>query len=273
MNPTAIFTKINKDKLYLLKLYSVDFLITGLLALIFALSNPLSTLFPKSITQGLVAIPFAIIWGLVLSSLLHNSSHDNIKFSVLNRVVGIFAGAWVLYGLSNFVMIHTLHHKYSDQDLDPVNPMGMSFLVFLSAPMRYMIKTAKKYLFQVHGNKENYTMIMNAQSIIFHANLILKLAMWYLLFGKILFVTFFLVSLLTNYFIFAHINYICHRVDVNGSVEVVNLDHNLYYKIANLFTMGGYYHKNHHLNLRIFNPKNLKSQRAQKPLITVTANT
>lgn len=271
MNPTTIFTKINKDKFYLLKLYFIDFLVTSVLIFLLYKYSPLNSLWPESFTQGIVAIPFAIIWGLILSSLLHNTSHDNINFTLLNRLVGSFSGAWVLYGYSNFVMIHTLHHKYSDQELDPVNPQGMSFLVFVSAPMRYMIKTAKKYLFQTHGHHENYKMIMNIQSAIFHLNLVLKLALWYLLFGKVLFVTFFLASLLTNYFIFAHINYVCHRVSSDGSVEVVNLNHNLYYKITNFFTMGGYYHKNHHLNLRIFNPKNLKSQRATKPLITVVA--
>lgn len=270
MKASAIFTQINRDRYDLLKRYVGDLLLTILMTFFFYQYSPLNEF--SSISTSLFFLPLAIIFGLTLSSLLHNSSHDNIKSNLLNRVVGIFCGAWVLYGHVNFVMIHSLHHKYSDKEFDPVNPKGMTFLVFVSAPMRYMIQTAKKYLFHIHGKNKDYETIMLTQTIVFHLNLIAKLAMWYALFGKTLFFSFYLVSLLTNYMIFAHINYACHRDNADGSIEVVNLDHNLYYKVANFFTMGGYYHKSHHINLSIFNPKKYNNKRLLRPLITVEGN-
>lgn len=150
-----------------------------------------------------------------------------------------------------------LHHQFSDEELDPVNPKGMNFLLFLSAPMRYMIKTTKQYLFMIHASFPRYNYIMQAQTVVFHINLILRVSFWYLLLGQDLFIWFYIPTLLTNFAIYAHINYVCHRDHADGSVEVVNLNHNLYYRIANVLTFGGYFHKNHHQKLSSFNPSRL----------------
>jgi fatty-acid desaturase len=146
---------------------------------------------------------------------LHNTSHGNIPNKLLNGIIGEWCGAWVSYGYTNFVMIHMLHHQFSDEELDPVNPKGMNFLLFLSAPMRYMIKTTKQYLFMVHQAVPHYAQIMQAQTAVFHMNLILRVSFWYLLLGQDLFVWFYLPTLLT---------------------------------------FGGYFHKNHHQKLSSFNP-------------------
>lgn len=207
----------------------------------------------------LLVVLLAIINGFAVSSLLHNASHSNVKGKLFNRVVGEYCGYWVLYGFSNFCLVHILHHKFSDEELDPVSPKGMSFIVFLSAPMRYMIKAARKYLFKVHGKSANYNRIMIAQTLIFHVNLILRLTIWYLLLGKTFFFSFYLPGFLTIVSIFAHINYVCHQQNEKGTVDILNIDHNIYYKITNFFTMGGYYHKNHHLSMTTFNPKYLKT--------------
>lgn len=214
-----------------------------------------------SIPFAFLIIPFAVINGLIIASLLHNTSHNNIRNTFLNRMIGEYCGYWVLYGYTNFVLIHFLHHQYSDEELDPVNPQGMSFIVFLTAPMRYMIKVAKKYLFMIHGTGNDYQQIMNAQTIVFHLNLLLRLTIWYLVLGKSLFLLFFVPGFLSIIAIFAHIKFVCHKETETG-VEIQNLNHNLYYRIANFFTMGGYYHKNHHLNMRLFDPRELEKSRA-----------
>ncbi len=216
-----------------------------------------------------VILILAVINGLVVSSLLHNTSHSNVPTKILNRIVGEYCGYWVLYGFSNFSLVHILHHQHSDEEMDPVNPKGMSFIVFVSAPMRYMIKKTKLFLMSVHGDKAGYSLIMDAQVVLFHFNLILRLSIWYMLLGKFLFFAFYIPGFLTIVSIFAHINYVCHRDHIDGSVEIVNLNHNLYYKVANFFTMGGYFHKNHHVNMKLFNPTSLDSKRAQKRLVSV----
>lgn len=252
MVPYKIFKNIKTDHLYLLKHYLKDMLlISAYLVMLVKLSiTPISI----DLSAGLIVTIIAIINGMVTASLLHNCAHNNIPGNLLNRIVGEYCGYWVLYGFSNFTLVHTLHHCYSDQELDPVNPKGMSFLVFLSAPMRYMIRTTKVFLRMKHGHHKNYEKILTLQTIIFNINLALRITVWYILLGPSLFVFFFIPSFITIVTVFAHINYVCHQQE-GEEVIVLNLDHNLYYKVANFFTMGGYYHKNHHTNLKLFNPK------------------
>ena len=87
-----------------------------------------------------------------------------------------------------------------------------------------------------------------------------------------MFFIFYVPSFMGMVGIFAHINYACHRDHEDGSVEIVNLNHNLYYKIANFITLGGYYHKNHHLNMNLFDPRELNTKRSKVPLISVPGN-
>jgi fatty acid desaturase len=256
MTPAKIFLRIKKDPSYLLRMYVRDTFIFSFLCLFFF------RLGHSHISYGtLVAFfPLAVVLGAMIGSFIHNSSHSNVGNKILNRVVGEFCGTWTLYGFSNFVMIHMLHHQYTDEKHDPVNPKGMNFFIFLSAPMRYMVRVTKGWLNEVHGEKEGYQDTMKAQTILFHLNLVLRLTFWYFVFGPELFVCFYLPSLAANYGVHAHINYVCHRDMEDGSVEIVNLNHNIYYKFANLITFGGYFHKSHHLKLNVFNPASLGNQ-------------
>lgn len=254
MTSTQTYLKIKRDPKFLLKVYILEMLIfAGLVSFLASIRE----FTQMNILFGLVVLPFAIVFGFMISSFIHNSSHGNVGGKFLNRAVGEFCGTWVLYGFTNFILVHLLHHQHSDDELDPVNPKGMSFLLFLSAPMRYMIVVAKKYLFLQHGQTKNYKLIMNTQTVIFHLNLILKLVFWYLLFGKTMFFFFYVPAFLSNVAILAHINYNCHQERPDGSIEIVDLNHNLYYKFANFVTFGGYFHKSHHLKLNVFNPMKL----------------
>ncbi|WP_408096898.1 fatty acid desaturase [Peredibacter sp. HCB2-198] len=251
MTSTQTYLKIKREPLYLLRVYLIEMLVFSLFITLLYSVRELATV---NLSLGLIALPLAIIFGCMVASFIHNASHGNVGNRYLNRAVGEFCGTWVLYGFTNFILVHLLHHQYSDEELDPVNPKGMSFLIFLSAPMRYMIVVAKKYLFLQHGKSANYALIMNTQTVIFHINLVLKLIFWYLLFGKTLFLFFYLPAFFSNVAILAHINYVCHRDMEDGTVEMVNLNHNLYYKVANFITFGGYFHKSHHMKLNVFNP-------------------
>lgn len=249
--------QIRKDQYYLLKTYFIEALVLASLCLIFHkfISND------HGLNLSLVIfLPFGIIFGLMVASFIHNASHGNVGGKFVNRLAGEFCGTWVLYGFTNFVMIHSLHHKYSDRELDPVNPQGMSFLTFLFAPMRYMIRVAQKWLNKVHGHNINYSRILFLQTILFHINLILRISLWFMLLGPGLFLCFYLPSLLANYAVHAHINFVCHNEKEDGSVEILNLNHNVYYKFVNFVTAGGYFHKNHHLDLKLFNPMKARSK-------------
>lgn len=269
MTPSKVFHKIKTDRYYLLNSYLIDSSIMIFIYLILLKTN-FSFELSLNVSSFIIISILAIINGMVVASLLHNTSHSNIPNKFLNRVIGEYCGFYVLYGFSNFSLIHILHHQFSDEELDPVNPKGMSFLIFLTAPMRYMKKTTKKYLRKIHGHHSNYESILLLCEIVFHGMLLLRLGLWYFILGKSLFFSFYLPSFLTIIAVFAHINYVCHRDNIDGSVEIVNLNHNLFYKIANFFTMGGYFHKNHHINMKIFNPKYLESSRVRKKLISVS---
>jgi len=264
MKGSKLFRQIKADRTYLLKSYLKDMILMSVMILLF-LKTKAGLNLELTLPFAFIIIPFAVMNGLIIASLLHNTSHNNIRNTVFNRVIGEYCGYWVLYGYTNFVLIHFLHHQYSDEELDPVNPKGMSFIVFLTAPMRYMIRAAKKFLFKMHGQNSDYKKIMSAQTIVFHLNLLLRLILWYLLLGKSLFLLFFIPGFVSIVAVFAHINYICHKQTEKG-VDIQNLNHNLYYKIANFFTMGGYYHKNHHINMRLFDPRDLEKSRSHSKI-------
>jgi fatty acid desaturase len=257
MTSTQTYLKIKRDPTYLLRVYTIEMMVFAILVTLLVAFRDFTSM---NVSLGLMVMPVAVIFGFLVASFIHNASHGNVGNKVFNRMVGEFCGTWVLYGFTNFIMVHLLHHQYSDEELDPVNPHGMSFLKFISAPMRYMIRVTKKFLFLQHGKTQNYSLIMNTQTVIFHLNLVLKLAFWFLVFGKTLFVFFYLPAFISNIAILAHINYVCHRDLEDGTVETVNLNHNLYYKVANFITFGGYFHKSHHMKLNVFNPMKLGSE-------------
>lgn len=266
---TALFNDINRNRWHLVKHYALEIILTSIALLLFHSFN-FSQIFKVDNYLAIsLAIIVAITVGAFLASAIHNASHDNFSNVYINRFFGEVAGYWVLYGFQNFLMIHHLHHRYSDTDFDPVNPKDMSFIVFLSAPMRYMIQRTKKYLIHTHGKNTDYKMIMTIQTVLFNILILLRISAWFVLLGPIFFVSFYLVGIFTTIFLFAHINYYCHRELEDGSVEVLNLDHNLYYKVANFLTVGGYYHKNHHINLKVYNPKYLATKKTFHPYFTV----
>lgn len=230
-------------------------MMTGIIALFPAVNAYQLTNF-----QAVLAVILGVVSGWIVSSFLHNASHGNIKNPYLNRFIGEFCGYWVLYGFTNFVLIHLLHHKHTDEELDPVNPKGMGFIKFVSAPMRYMIQKAKLSLFQMHGHHADYRMIWAMQFVVLNINLGLRLVLWYTFLGQELFLLFYLPGLFSNIMLFAHINYVTHRNLEDGTVEIVNINHNLYYKMINFITIGGYFHKNHHINVKAFNPMSMMAE-------------
>ncbi len=266
MKSSAIFKNISGDKYYLTKIYLLEaFVFVTLISIL--LKYRTFQEFTFQLSDLLLVIP-AVLMGWLVSSFLHNTSHDNIKSRFINLVIGEFCGAWVMYGFRNFILVHILHHKYTDDRFDPVNPSGMTFFVFVTAPMRYMIKRTKAYLDDNFKDEKNYRTIMKGHDILFHLNLVLRVAFWFTLFGPKLFLLFYVPSVVSNIGILAHINYVCHQDHEDGSVEIFNLNHNLYYKIANFVTLGGYYHKNHHLNQKLFDPRVLKTKRSEQRLIS-----
>lgn len=210
---------------------------------------------------------FAVPFGWWVSSVMHNTGHGNFPRGV-NRVLGEFAGAWLGYGLTNFTLIHSLHHAYADHEHDPVSPRGHGFVAFLLSPMGIATQRARRWLRERHGHKPAYEWTARAEWVLFQVNVVLRGALWLTLFGPSGFVFFYVVSLCSNVAILAHINFACHRDHPDGSVEVVDLEHGLYYRLANAVTAGGYFHRSHHAAPGLLDPR---TRRVTTPMFTVEA--
>ncbi len=268
MKPAEVFKHMKKDPYFLLKDYLLDMLFLGTLvfALYFLNINLEFNFHPALFAAFALAIPF----GWLVAAFLHKAGHENVSKGPVNKMIGEFVGHFVGYGFHNFILVHTLHHLYSDHKYDPVSPRGMSFTRYLLSPNKYMIKNTKEFLRDTHQNIENYETILALQSFVFHTNMVLRLMAWFMIFGPALFLFFYLPAVISNIAILAHINYVCHRDLEDGSVEVFNMNHNAYYKLANFVTMGGYFHKNHHQNLSLFDPRKLNNEKER--LLTLKAS-
>lgn len=269
MKPANAFKQMKEDPYYLLKDYSLDLIFLG--SLVYALYFLRSSLQFEFHPVYLIALVLAIPFGWLVAAFLHKAGHENVSKGPVNKIIGEFVGHFVGYGFHNFILVHTLHHLYSDHKYDPVSPRGMSFMRYLLSPNKYMIKNTKEFLRDTHSETKNYETILTLQSFVFHTNMVLRLAAWFMIFGPGLFFFFYLPAVISNITILAHINYVCHRDLKDGSVEVFNMNHTSYYKLANFVTMGGYFHKNHHQNLSLFDPRKLNNEKER--LLTLKAGT
>lgn len=213
-----------------------------------------------------LALLAAIPTGWRIASILHNTGHSNYRSwldrwtreGFVNDALGELVGAWVGYGFTSFVLIHSLHHAYSDRELDPVCPRGLGFFQFMSGPLRYPIRKGRRFLDELHGRSAGYARVRLGEAVLLVLGIALRIAAFWLAFGPNGFAFFYVPSVLSNIAILAHINFVCHRDRDDGSVEVVNLDHTLYYRVANFVTTGGYFHKSHHLRPTVFDPRTVE---------------
>ncbi len=202
----------------------------------------------------LLLIPGLII-GVQIPVLIHNCVHKNLRPKMANTIFGELAGFYVLLSLAAFELNHVMHHSHSDTDLDPHNPHKKNFFSFFLANNfgggHVVYEMFKKY----HGESLFNKYLFGFSMFLHFLNVPLRVAAWLFLLGPTLFVTFFVPSYLFHMFVFSHINYVTHETKDDGTVELYNLDSNLYYKFVNFFGSGVYYHKNHHLFPSRYNPQ------------------
>lgn len=196
------------------------------------------------------------------SSLMHNSAHRNIKPRLFNNLVGEICGSFMLYGFRGFALAHMFHHIHPDDPLmDPHPPHGQSFLRFVVSPIKSTLLVVERAYYQSFGKNAETQKLIQWQLVVFNLGLIFRTLFWFLLLGPKLFALAYLPVYLANIFVFAHINYVAHRDRADGSFEIINLNHNIYYKIVNILSFGGYYHKSHHQRPQLFNPSSTNLSR------------
>lgn len=112
MKPAEVFKQMKTDPYFLLKDYSIDMIFLGSMVygLIKLRDNLQFDFHPAYLLALIIAIPF----GWLVAAFLHKSGHENVTKGPINKIVGEFVGHFVGYGFHNFILVHTLHHLYSD---------------------------------------------------------------------------------------------------------------------------------------------------------------
>lgn len=252
MNHWALF---RKDRFYLVKYLTAHLAFISLILFIQwkTLSSDFWS-FQPTWWHLLLIIP-GLILGVQIPVLIHNCVHRNLRPNWLNHVAGEIAGFYVLLSMAAFELNHIMHHAHADSDLDPHNPHKKNFFFFfLANNFGGGDVVLHKYL-QFHGDTKGNKVLFMGIMVLHFLNVPLRLLAWFFLLGPTLFVVAFVPSYLFHMFVFSHINYVTHETKEDGSVHTYNLDSNLYYRFVNYFGSGVYYHKNHHDNPRVYNPK------------------
>jgi stearoyl-CoA desaturase (delta-9 desaturase) len=212
----------------------------------------------------LTLVPIGLIFGLIVATAFHNTSHGNIRPRILNTIIGELCGAIALDGMRNFRVGHMLHHMHShDIDKDPHPPHGLTFFEFIRTSKDRTIEVLIDEYYKHHGDTPTSRKNISNQLLIYKIGFVLKLVFWFLLFGPVGFILFYTPTFLSYFFGFAHLNYISHGLDEDGEEVMFNHDGGVFYTIMNFFTSGGYYHKNHHKYPGLYNPKKLHLLRSR----------
>ncbi|MBY0412830.1 MAG: fatty acid desaturase [Bdellovibrionales bacterium] len=250
------WTNFRKDRLYLVKYFGVHFFIA---ATILSIQSHFYDFHKATDIHfsiwSLVLFPLGLIIGVKVPVLMHNCVHRNLRPPILNFIAGELAGVYILMGLAAFELNHIMHHSHSDTELDPHNPHRKNFLGFLFANNFGGTKPVLTKYLRFHGDTKTNRSLFSLIIFMHFISVPMRIAFWFMLLGPTFFVTVFIPSYLFHMFVFAHINFITHETKDDGSVEVYNMNSNLYYKLVNYFGSGVYFHKNHHMNPGHYNPR------------------
>lgn len=250
------WTLFRKDKFYLIKYLTAHLLfISSFLYIQYQLTNFDDFFSLEFSSWQILLLPFGLIIGVQIPVLIHNCVHRNLRPRMANFIVGELAGFYVLLSMASFELNHVMHHAHSDSDLDPHNPYKRGFIGFFFANNFGGTRVVLSKYLTYHGDNSYNRFLFKIIVVLHFLNVPLRLASWILLLGPSLFLVFFVPSYLFHMFVFSHINYVTHETKDDGSVHVYNLDSNPYYWFVNFFGSGVYYHKNHHANPAVYNPK------------------
>jgi len=202
---------------------------------------------------------------------MHNCAHKNIKPLWLNNLIGEVCGVFMIYGFKGFALAHMFHHLHPDDpQMDPHPPQGKNFLSFVVSPIKSTLVVVERVYYKIYGENKGTKRNILIQLVLFNLCLIARTFFWFLLLGPKYFLIAYLPVYLANIFVFAHINFAAHREREDGQNEILNINHNLYYKFVNAVSFGGYFHKTHHLKPGLFNPSKASIDES-KQLLTYLA--
>jgi fatty acid desaturase len=208
--------------------------------------------------------------GLQSAWLMHNAAHDSIQPAWLNRVIGEVCGLQQLMGFPGWAVPHIIHHQNPDDpESDPHPPQYQTFMQYLSAMGPSMARVATRNFHTMWSERSDLQRLWKYTALSSMGARYLRAVFLLLLLGTKIFVLGFIVSKIVNMVFYVHFNFATHRPAANGEIEILNLDHNFYYKFTNATMAGMYFHKNHHAKASLFDPRRL-DKGVDKRLVTYT---
>ncbi|MCF3649052.1 fatty acid desaturase family protein [Synoicihabitans lomoniglobus] len=216
-------------------------------------------------------IPLGALVGLQSAHLMHNAAHRNLRPLWLNRVVGEICGLQQLMGYPHWAVPHIIHHQFPDDpEKDPHPPETLDFLSFMGQMGQSMGRVVQNNFFDLWGGQKDAQAIWDWTRRTSMASRYARAMFLLVLLGPEAFVLGYMVSKIVNMVWYAHFNYATHRPAGNGETKILNLDHNLYYRFMNATMAGAYYHKNHHAQASLADPRKLNPIPAE-PFISYRA--
>lgn len=210
-----------------------------------------------SLFLGTVLVVAGIYFGIVTASLMHIATHRSIKPKWLNTLVGEICAFQQLVGVAEWSVAHILfHHRYPDDlENDPHPPEGQSYLRYALNMKFNTAMFVNKAYFNKWGQTKEAEKIWQKTGLSILAVGILRVSLWFVLLGPLYFMLFYIPSQIASMLLYTHFNYFTHRPDSNGKYVPINCENRGLIRILNTLTFGAYYHKNHHENPGLFNPK------------------
>lgn len=196
--------------------------------------------------------------GIKLPTIMHNCAHENLGFG--NLFWGELTASVTLISFGIVCVNHIFHHAHPDTEKDPHTPNDKSFFFYLLTCLHSGVDVIRKGYLKFHGDNMRNRSLYNASVLIHFVSIPLKILVWKALLGTEIFLFFFLPLFLAFIFTFAHVNYITHQKDEHGRNVILNMNSNPWYKFVNLVADGIYFHKNHHINPKLYNPQTLEGR-------------
>lgn len=211
----------------------------------------------------LALIPLGVYAGGLSAVWIHNATHQSFPNRLLNEICGRIAGIHQLWGYKGWKLIHLVHHQYSDHvEHDPHPTKNRVFSEYFRTMFARSSLTLSRRYREHFGDTPRTRLLQTLTVGLFFIKAATLIAFWYLLLGPAGFVFGYIPSLAWNHYMFAHINYYCHPEEETGETAATNLNHNWYYRIANVIWHGIYFHGNHHKKPMLFNPRKLAHAKA-----------
>jgi fatty acid desaturase len=197
--------------------------------------------------------------GGISGVLIHNASHMQFRPRFLNGVLGELAGFQMLLGFRSWAFAHSIHHRYPDDPkLDPHYPGHWRFIPYTLNTFKMQYQKLRAAYFHIWGDSKNSHNSWTWLTWYWALGIPLRALIIYLALGRQLFCLVFIPSYLSIWIVFSLLNFYTHRPGSNGKFEIVNLNTGIY-SVLNWLFFGLFFHKNHHLNPSLFNPKKMKN--------------